>query len=112
MEEVLEKVVNVLHEEFDLTENFYSKGLENVTRNLENIGNTTSEELAEISKNIKLLEIISNNLISNKSYDTKDPLQNLSSPRSPLQNIENVQNNNSDSSPQCADLNTPMTTKK
>ena len=39
---------------------------------------------------------ISNNLIFNKSYETQEPLQSLSSPRQPLQN---VQNNNNDSSP-------------
>ena len=48
MEEITEKVVNVLHERID--DNCYSKRLENVTRNLENFRNTTSEELTEISK--------------------------------------------------------------
>ena len=43
--------------------------------------NTTSEELAEISKNIKLLQNISNNQISNKFYETHNLLQNLSSLR-------------------------------
>ena len=111
MEELTEKVVNVPHEKFELFEKHCSKRLENVTRNLENFRNTTSEELAETSKNIKLLENISNNLISNKSYETQDPLNNLSSPRQPLQNIENVQNNNNDSSPKCTNLNTLMITK-
>ena len=81
------------------------------TRNLKNFRNITSKKLAEILKNIKLLETISNNSIFNKSYEKHHPLQNLSSPRQPLQNIENVQNNNNDSSPQCADLNTVMITK-
>ena len=111
MEEITEKVVNVPHEKFELFEKHYSKRLESVTRNLENFRSTTSEELAETSKNIKLLENISNNLISNKSYETQDPLKNLSSPRQPLQNTENVQNNNNDSSPKCANLNTLMITK-
>ena len=111
MEELTEKVVNVPHEKFELFEKHYSKRLESVTRNLENFRSTTSEELAETSKNIKLLENISNNLISNKSYETQDPLNNLPSPRQPLQNIENVQNNNNDSSPKCTKLNTLMITK-
>ena len=35
-EEIRETVVNVLHEKFELFDNFYSKRLENVTRNLQN----------------------------------------------------------------------------
>ena len=69
------------------------------------------EELAEISKNTKLLENISNIIISNKSYETHNPLQNLSSSRRLFQNIEDVQNKNNDSSPQCTDWNTPIITK-
>ena len=48
MEEITERVVNVLHEKFELFDNFYSKRLKNFIRNLENFRNTTSEELAEI----------------------------------------------------------------
>ena len=42
MEEITQKVANVLHEKLKLLDNFYSKRLENVTRNLENLRNTTS----------------------------------------------------------------------
>ena len=66
MEEITEKVLNVLHEKIELFDNFYSKQRKNVIRNLET-RNTASEELVETSKNTKLLENISNNLISNKS---------------------------------------------
>ena len=45
MEEITE-LVNILHEKFELFDNFYSKRLEDVTRNLENFQN--NEELAEI----------------------------------------------------------------
>ena len=109
MEEITERVVNVLHEKFELFDNFYSKRLKNFIRNLENFRNTTSEELAAISKNVKLLENISHDLIFNRSCETHVHLQDLSSPGQPFQNTENVQNKSSDYSPQCAYLNIPIT---
>ena len=95
MEEITERVANVLYEKFELFDNFYSKRLKNFIRNLENFRNTTSEELAEISKNIKLLENISNDLIFNRSCETQAHLQSLSSPGQPLQNTGNVKNKSS-----------------
>ena len=56
------------------------------------------------------MENISNNPISNKSYEIHNPLQIVSSARQTLENIEKVQNNNT-SSLQCADLNTLLITK-
>lgn len=56
------------------------------------------------------MENISNNLISNKSYETHNPLQIVPSARQTLENIEKVQKNNT-SSLQCADVNTPLVTK-
>ena len=57
------------------------------------------------------MENISNNFISTKPYETHNPFENLSSSRKDLQSIGNVQNNKNDSSPQCADLNTPIISK-
>ena len=87
MEEITEKVINVLHEYLNFLIIFTQK---DVTRNLKNFRNITSKKLAEILKNIKLLENISNKLIFNKFYEKHHSLQNLPSPRQSLQNIENV----------------------
>ena len=38
MEEITEKVLNVLHEKVELFDNFYSKQRKNVIRNLETLG--------------------------------------------------------------------------
>ena len=51
------------------------------------------------------MENILTNLDSNKSYETHNPVQNLSALKQPFENTEKVQNNNNGFSPQRANLN-------